>query len=1164
MIRPLLIIGVGGAGGKTIRAMKQELNRILESSGYTEGLPDAWQFLHIDTIHGGGGFPAPMLSADEFHCVVPSGARYEDILGSVTARCSQEEQQIVLAGWGFPTPNIWDVENDPQILAGKARYEQNKRAPNRLLLLADSTKTLQKLKTSISMMQSPTAGAELASVGKALGVQRQGSDPRVIIVSSLAGGSGSAMFMDVAEILKRATSQSWANAAVSFLYAPEVFDSFGSKNVGLSRNALGAFNELIASRWVGLSAHTELLYQKMGLVASNTSWKTEFGCRENVLISAPQGPFAHTDLRDLGFSGDGVFLAVGQGLAAAVSNDEISDFMSQIALAPRGQWAFDTSGLAPQASNFQDLSMAATGIGFGKLSLGVEHIVDYVADAITKHQVKILLWPEFESPNKSNGVTAKQLIDEKTDQIWPNFILETGLKNETDSTQIFDALCPDDLNEKVKKFVIGIIQRNVSVAERPITSFVKAVWSDWDTISESFLSNLKNEVNSKAQNWVPEIQNQLQELMAKELTLNGYNVLSNLVERLEVELGENVLSKLSSKHAEIENTLTGFNLDSFQSRIGDISEGLDSVSTQNDVFLRKLSATLAKVVDLRIESHIAKLAAALVQEMLTLFFAPMRQQITESKFLLHQSQKGFSYLDDIGIRLADFPDWNSGAVPRRYQAGSLERVLIEPSEFESIYESYASQDSGIATPFQHSVTAALLGKKMNSKLEDVVGQTLIKAVSPWVTNIKEAQDSMGMAGAKVDWKFHTGLAEMSEINRHWLRDGNTSFGKFLKTSIREYVSAIDDKPQTQNSREIKFISEFENLLRIARPLVSLNGNAMKYILGAHDGSPAIGVLLSTSKIPFDFNSRVGQACTQILMQHGHNPNDPGFAQRWFYSNSSDRSIIAMSTTISSLPAWAFASMTEPILKHEAESKNQPEKWRELWHGRRARPLVEAVPFETEMRRSIITGWFIATLFGMRKVESVPAGRTAKIWNPTLEKPDWSTFPSPLLNSHPEDMKHDSWLLPQLLISAGIALANFGKTGNPEFINGYRLLKYLGREVTTCFKNRDQWDGRGLGDLLPSGERSQSSYLRNWVKLGDMPSESHSLQPFLQNALIDNPDRGEALITAIEKLRAQYSELWKNFSDTPWHSLPETWELKDDIDLALEDMANYVSNLGHYA
>ena len=143
MIRPLLIIGVGGAGGKTIRAMKQELNRILESSGYTEGLPDAWQFLHIDTTRDGTDFPAPMLPADEFHCVVPSGASYADILGSITARCSHEEQQIVLAGWGFPTPNIWDVENDQVLLAANALYEYKKRAPSRLLLLADSLNTLK-------------------------------------------------------------------------------------------------------------------------------------------------------------------------------------------------------------------------------------------------------------------------------------------------------------------------------------------------------------------------------------------------------------------------------------------------------------------------------------------------------------------------------------------------------------------------------------------------------------------------------------------------------------------------------------------------------------------------------------------------------------------------------------------------------------------------------------------------------------------------------------------------------------------------------------------------------------------------------------------------------------------------------------------------------------
>jgi hypothetical protein len=253
-------------------------------------------------------------------------------------------------------------------------------------------------------------------------------------------------------------------------------------------------------------------------------------------------------------------------------------------------------------------------------------------------------------------------------------------------------------------------------------------------------------------------------------------------------------------------------------------------------------------------------------------------------------------------------------------------------------------------------------------------------------------------------------------------------------------------------------------------------------------------------------------------------------------------------------------LTEPILEEVARSKNQTQTWVQFWDGRRSRPLVEAVPFETEIRCSIITGWFVATLFGIRKVESVPAGRTAKIWNPTLEKPDWSTFPSPLLNSHPEDMKRESWLLPQLLMSAGIALANFGKTGNPEFINGYRLLKYLGREVTTSFNGRDQWDGNGLGDMLPSGERSRSSYLKNWVEFGDLPSKSHSLNPLLYDSLLASPDRSEALITAIEKIRSQYTEIWANLSDTPWHSLPETWELREDIDLALSDISEYVREL----
>jgi len=73
MLRPVLFIGVGGSGGKTIRSIKQALNRKLESARYEGGIPAAWQFLQIDTTYDGVAFPAPMLPQDEFHCVVPRG-----------------------------------------------------------------------------------------------------------------------------------------------------------------------------------------------------------------------------------------------------------------------------------------------------------------------------------------------------------------------------------------------------------------------------------------------------------------------------------------------------------------------------------------------------------------------------------------------------------------------------------------------------------------------------------------------------------------------------------------------------------------------------------------------------------------------------------------------------------------------------------------------------------------------------------------------------------------------------------------------------------------------------------------------------------------------------------------------------------------------------------
>jgi hypothetical protein len=1148
MLSPLLIIGVGGAGGKTIRAMKQELNRILDSSGYTGGIPEAWQFLQIDTTRGGEEFAAPMLPADEFHCVVPQGSNYGDILSSITARGgSLHEQQGMLAGWGIPAPAIW-INSSPR----------QDRAIGRLAIMADAGKTLQAIQTSISKMKGPIALAELAEVAKKLGAKSPDRTPQAFIFSSLGGGSGSGMFMDVAELLKRATAETWAQDAISFLYTSEVFRSIGAAGKSVSNNTLGAMNELIASQWVGISDRSNLLYWKLGLVPGNNASTSGYGCKTNILIGPRNRAGVDISVGATGEGMDEVFLNFGTSLAGVICNDVTYEFLIQsYRYRSWKRGALDISGLAP--GNLDDLT-GVSSMGFGQLRLGADRIVEYVADALTKSQVEKLLWPDFIPELPAKGKSRVDLIQEQSDKIWANFLLSSGVDERGSQDQILDAIFPEDWKANVKQHVISIISKNIALTPIPLARFARAVSSDWVTGTDKFLDSELSEVNTNARKWVDSIQDTLRELIAQELMRNGYEVVIDLVSRLEVELKEHVVWELLQHHNDDAEKFGGFDDQALAKGIHNLADGLAGVGKQNAAFLDKISVNLSRVLEGQINSRVNALAASLVQDLLSFFVAPMKEQLVEARHNLQSEQRATIAPNGSKNLFNEFPKWGSGFISDRYKPRSNERVLIDHTEYESTYEFYANKDSQGTPAFLESVDSALIGKKMSPTPGDVSPQSLITVSNPWITSIREAQGTMGFAASKSKWNLHTGIEELSIKNRSWLRDSESSFGNFTNLSIRDYVTTVSTDPQIRADRESKFVNEFQAMLAVAQPLILLNPKAMEHILAIGMSGNAAGFMMKSSPIPFKMSSPVGQACTRVLEQSGFNPSNPSFEQDWFDVGSNDTIMFAIATTSASLPAWAFASLTEPILEQVAQSKNQANTWIQFWEGRRSRPLIEAIPFETEIRRSIITGWFVASLFGLRKVRRVPVGRSVQIWNPTLETPGWSAFPSPLLNSHHEDLSRDNWVLPQLLVSAGIALAEFGKSGSAESINGYRLLKYLGREVTTSMANRDMWDANGAGDLLPTGARSQSYYLKNWVISGEMPDKNLELLQLLQESLASSDSRSAALIQTVEVIRAQYNDIWNEFSSTAWHSLPETWELKEDIDLALSDIALYVSEL----
>ena len=604
MLRPLLFIGLGGAGGKTLRAAKQQLHATLVAKGYEGEIPAAWQFLQIDLTRDGASFPAPMLSMQEFFSVVPPGITFDDLVKKVESFGTPAEMQKMLAGWGTPSTPI-------VINCGAGQY----RAIGRLALVASLNQTFGAIKNTIERMTSSSAETELINVSKILGLDVDVSTPQVIIISSLGGGSGSGMFLDLSELVKSATTEPWGRQSISLLYTPEVFASLGLFGNAVAMNAFGAMNEIIASRGSGLSGATRLLYSRSGIPDHADSYSDSYGSQTNLLIGTRSVQM------------DDFILQFGNKLADAVTNDELFEFLTA------------------------------------------------------------------------------QITDQKSPR-------------------------------------------------------------------------------------------------------------------------------------------------------GDIS-------------------------------------------------------------------------DD---------------------------------------------------------------------------------------------------------------------------------------------SRLTSKP----------------VLASEKPLVNI----------AED----------------------------------------------------------------SQPLWAAPWLIEPILEQRARTQNDVQTWAHFWDGRRTRPLTESIPLEQEIRRSIITGWFTAGFLGMREIVQDNSGRKVRIWNPTLQTPDWSSLPNPLIIAHQEDLEIRSWVLPQLLISAGLALADYGKTGNSDYIDSYRLLKHFGREVTASIRNRDCWDHPQLGDLLPSGEHAKPTYIQNWVHNGNKPAEALELIKGLDGVHGSSQERAEALILTIEKFLESFSEQWQRVKEEPWHQLSETWELREDIELALQDMRKYVERL----
>ena len=492
MLSPFLIIGVGGSGGKTIRAMRQTLLRRLRAKGWKGEFPEAWQFLEIDTIstQGGGNFTAPLLPANQFLGLVPQNVDYAGLRNQLIQKMPRTEQNLALGGW-IPENTAVPIQK------GAGQY----RTLGRAVVASQLPQLQQALTRSYSRLSAPGVLEELREVSMKLYGKAEGKspEPMALVISSVAGGSGAGIYLDVVEALKSLNSGFDKRTQV-LLFGPDVFNNIpqGLRD-SIPANALGAMNETLAGMWAeGPGPGSAALFGNSGLNGRGTSG---FGPRNTYLIGASNGQVSFGDQ-------DSVYRAAGESLATLVSDEAVQTWMVEYAIvnvfvnSANPIICNDETMLKSSQNVFHSQPLGS--IGVGRVSLGLDRLSEYIAEGGARWTVERLLWPQFVPANPMNPQTPQQLIEEAVDRSWGQFLTDSGLNERGDMNEVIDSLSPVGLEDRARAFASAVINKasgGVPPAGIPANQWVSNINNFFNLQRKAYETDEQSEIYKVAQVW---------------------------------------------------------------------------------------------------------------------------------------------------------------------------------------------------------------------------------------------------------------------------------------------------------------------------------------------------------------------------------------------------------------------------------------------------------------------------------------------------------------------------------------------------------------------------------------------------------------------------------------------------------------------------------------
>ena len=1093
MLQKFLFIGVGGSGGKTLRIVYDDLRRLLVRNGYRGPFPEAWQFVQIDVpIEPDGNTPKlpPQLPSGRYVGLAPAGASYSSVDALLMSKGEGIRRHT--AGW---RPDASAVMIDPAVGAGQYR------AVGRIVASASMKAIVEQLRTAINRLEDVETEAQFATAIAKLGISSSSKnlDPMPVIVSSIAGGSGSGVFLDVCDALRMINS-SWGDKSVGVLYTPDVFDELGpAAKAGVQPNALAAVTEVLSGYWNnewnqtndGKSTPEFPVLESAGVALNRIERR---GPRYPILVGRSNGKVAFASQID-------VYRVVAKQLVNWVTSPAVQSQASEGVI---GNW-----GMKAESFVKHDRLPIAGGrlgafssMGFATVSLGRDVFATYASERLARGAAERILRGHW-TPEVPDKKTPDAACAERADGLWWTFLEECGLNERTrEANQIVDAVRQPEWTQPLTELKTSVLKSvTEGVTQIPGASLVEMIQTEQRKREKAALEAMRLLDQNGAQHWIASIQ---PKVTAATTTLIGRHGAPVAVE---------VLTRVITELNEITQDLQR-DSDSFRNQSLSIPEKLrQKVLSFGAVFLTsnpEVNDNIKLSCDqtyLEAQAQLHTLCSKMVADFTANFMIPLRNAIENGRESL----------------IGDEADTPSHPSVVKVWVEREVRESMKPAQNEVFLEKVETYPETFLQKVAATIGVEETGTAVNRAIEQVItgdaDQALIKITTRWAPEF--ASFIGGEPPARAQFHIALRAQEILERAEEWVATPDTAIGRYIDESLSDYLQDGASSVAEQNTRLEAFRRGFEQALSTSLPLARTDLQALNQTYGLSEISYERWV----SEIPFPTGHPAREVAKDVLIRSD-------FEEEKAEKTFSDARVSRIDITTffdGAMHPTVFGSLTGPI-RDELAARVAAGQEGSFWSNRRARPLPLAVALAPGQRRAFLRGWFVARLLELVSVEQDQPVRVIG------DEGTWLQFPTPLLGPPVRQMDQ---MAGALLETASLALLDTSPNG-PMAAYG-RLIEL----------------GSTFGD--DQGQGSLPSVLAAWIISGERPKNSPTASIELSNPG-DPASRREYAIEWCIKFINHFDGLAdaQSLKDADLLRAPRSWELRVDIEAALKALESVVA------